>query len=829
MFLVDTSPSMGTLRTIDLPPGPDGECRTANLTNLEWALQFIKLKIQEMIFNGRKTDQCGVIVFGSEETNNIVNEKNGGYENVIEYIPIGQPNAGTLAKIDALQPSSVSGDPIDALIVGIETQANYLSSKKTWTRKVIMVTDGESPIEVEDWEATVAKMDGLDVSLTIVGVDFDDEELPYTEPNKTIIKRANEEFYSTLTSTMKSGVLGSCAFALRETTRPEIKQTRSTLMGTVLRLGDVDTRGKEAIEIVVKTSKCTALTRPKSWKKFGVRPNNPDKMNVDEETEENNENNVVYSQLRMRTEYYVDPNADNEEDEEGDVKMEEEDGGLDEGEKDNEKSKGKDQNLQRVDREELVRGFKYGTTYVPCPEGQFPKLPTRKGIDICGFFYTKNFRRELSMGEIQYVWADPSSPQQQVAISSIVQAMYEKEVMAIARWVTKDGMDPKMGVLWPTRFDKVDCLLWSHMPFADDVRKYTFASLDQLVSKKGEAIKEHPYIPTKAQITAMDEFVDAMDLMDAGEKDEEGSRLPWFDTLLSYNPAVHRTKQAIFHSAVVSDIETNPLPPPHPDLVKYFEPPKRVLKRARGPLEECKSAFKVKQVPKKIAKAKKEGHVHARDEDDMLLLDRKQPALDRTSSQSRITVTMASSSRTPVAANDSDTEDDDDAEFLLDKKNTSAPAPLNKRVTPLPTPARSVSPQVDLGREPGRIIGATYPLKDFEKNVSQGDLISKAVNDLGAVITEIVMRPFASRRTTELLDCMQAMRKTSLEEDEIDAWNAFLTSLKKKCLSRPGNEAFWLGVKKSGRGLGLISTKEARQQGGISSISEGQAEEFFAI
>lgn len=67
------------------------------------------------------------------------------------------------------------------------------------------------------------------------------------------------------------------------------------------------------------------------------------------------------------------------------------------------------------------------------------------------------------MGEIQYIWADPSSPQQQVAISSIVQAMCEKEVMAIARWVTKDGMDPKMGVLWPTRFDKVDCLLWSHV------------------------------------------------------------------------------------------------------------------------------------------------------------------------------------------------------------------------------------------------------------------------------------------------------------------------------------------------------------------------------
>jgi ATP-dependent DNA helicase 2 subunit 2 len=66
------------------------------------------------------------------------------------------------------------------------------------------------------------------------------------------------------------------------------------------------------------------------------------------------------------------------------------------------------------------------------------------------------------------------------------------------------------------------------MPFADDVRKYTFASLDKLVSKKGELITEHPYLPTKEQLDAMDKFVDSMDLMDAGDKDQDGynSSLP---------------------------------------------------------------------------------------------------------------------------------------------------------------------------------------------------------------------------------------------------------------------------------------------------------------
>lgn len=62
------------------------------------------------------------------------------------------------------------------------------------------------------------------------------------------------------------------------------------------------------------------------------------------------------------------------------------------------------------------------------------------------------------MGEVQYVWADPTSAREQVALSSIVQAMAEKGVMAIARWVSRS--DPKMGVLMPRVLDNIDCFLW---------------------------------------------------------------------------------------------------------------------------------------------------------------------------------------------------------------------------------------------------------------------------------------------------------------------------------------------------------------------------------
>ena len=54
--------------------------------------------------------------------------------------------------------------------MAIETQDRYLQSKKTWTRKIVILTDGENPMEIEDWEATVKKMNALDIGLTVAYV-----------------------------------------------------------------------------------------------------------------------------------------------------------------------------------------------------------------------------------------------------------------------------------------------------------------------------------------------------------------------------------------------------------------------------------------------------------------------------------------------------------------------------------------------------------------------------------------------------------------------------------------------------------------------------------
>jgi ATP-dependent DNA helicase 2 subunit 2 len=189
----------------------------------------------------------------------------------------------------------------------------------------------------------------------------------------------------------------------------------------------------------------------------------------------------------------------------------------------------------------------------------------------------------------------------------------------------------------------------------------------------------------------------------------------------------------------------------------------------------------ISKVQKTAKRTRQDGHQHARDDDDdVLLLDRKVKPRSQTISPSK------DKGKEPAAAEDSETEEEDEEMLLLPVRLKAEDTKPSDR-QPLPTPARSLSPpakqaskpsskrdpdpDIDRGIAPGRIIGTTYPLADFEDNIKTGDVVTKAVEDLAAVIEEIVTKPFSSRRTDEMIECMAALRNTALTEDEIDAWN----------------------------------------------------------
>ncbi|PAV21731.1 hypothetical protein PNOK_0168800 [Pyrrhoderma noxium] len=837
MFLIDVSPSMGKLRSVEIEDNTTGEIQTVEMTNLEWALRFVLLKIQEMIYAGRKTEQCGVILFGTEETENIVADEKGGYEHVSEFIPIAQPNASTLSKLQSLTPSTEIGDPIDAIIVGIQTQDKYLGKKKSWTRKMVILTDGESPIELEDWEMTAAKISELQIYTTIVGIDFDDEEFGYEEPEKSNVKRENESFFHEFISSLQGdlGVIGTAAFALQECMRPDVKVTKSALLGSVLRLGDPDTRPEEAVELPIKMSKCTAAARPPSLKKFAKRSIEEDESTL-EDTQSDTDRKDTYAQLTIETEYNVVKNR------------------ADEDENDGVESQQAEKPTEKVDSEQLIRGFKYGASYVPCPDGQFPRLSTRKGLDICGFFPEDQVRRDFAIGEVQYVWADPSSGRVQVEFSSIVKAMAERKVVAIARLVSRDEMDPKMGLLIPRQLEEVDCFLWLQMPFADDVRRYTFPPLEKLVSKKGEPITEHPFLPTEKQMDAMDKFVDAMDLMEAGEKDEEGNRTPWFDPRLSYNPAVHRIKQAVFHAATVTDLRFNPLPPPHPEITKYFEPPRKVQKRAKASLATCKEVFNIKQVPKRIAQNRKTVARHVDDDDDDLLLEGPQGNTYKTGSQSisqGLSQTQESDSKTPkkerrgtVTSDGSISSPDlrksrlktlQASESIIDITQSQSQSQNQSQSQSQSLGMSQTQDEVDyefISKEEGRLLSTSNPLADLQELARSNKKInnlSEIIGALESILKEVLNSGFAARRYDELVECMQELRVLCKKQGAIDTWNHFLRNLKHEHLDSPkgSNKQFWDKLSASKESVNLIARSEAEKLGLQSNASDEEAREFL--
>jgi hypothetical protein len=48
-FVVDVSKSMGKIRDVEVPSEPGKPPRTVQMTNLEWALQFVLWKVQEQV------------------------------------------------------------------------------------------------------------------------------------------------------------------------------------------------------------------------------------------------------------------------------------------------------------------------------------------------------------------------------------------------------------------------------------------------------------------------------------------------------------------------------------------------------------------------------------------------------------------------------------------------------------------------------------------------------------------------------------------------------------------------------------------------------------
>jgi len=69
-------------------------------TRLDAAIDSIKMLIEQKLLYAKGTE-IGIVLFGSEATNNSINDKQGGYENVNTIMYMDEPSIDVLKVLDS--------------------------------------------------------------------------------------------------------------------------------------------------------------------------------------------------------------------------------------------------------------------------------------------------------------------------------------------------------------------------------------------------------------------------------------------------------------------------------------------------------------------------------------------------------------------------------------------------------------------------------------------------------------------------------------------------------------------------------------------------------
>ena len=188
-----------------------------------------------------------------------------------------------------------------------------------------------------------------------------------------------------------------------------------------------------------------------------------------------------------------------------------------------------------------------------------------------------------------------------MALSSLIHALFELEIYAVARLVTKTDKEPVITLLAPSIEVDYECLLDVQLPFTEDQRAYKFPPLDRVITVSGKKITEHRNLPSDELSKAMSDYVDRMSLLGVGT-DEDGNPCEYMQITDTYSPVLHRIDQAVRWRAVHP---TEPVPPPYDILTRYSRPPEEIVAKSKRRLEKLIHAADVKKVPPKTQSRKR--------------------------------------------------------------------------------------------------------------------------------------------------------------------------------------------------------------------------------
>lgn len=139
-------------------------------SDLDWSMRYVWDKISTTVAAGRKTWTVGVVGLNTDDTDN-AQDREGleGYEHISVLQEIGPMTMSSLRQLrSAIQPSHCySGDAISAIVVALSMIEAY-TKKLKYNRRIILVTNGESPIDDESSEEVASRLNDSNIELVVM-------------------------------------------------------------------------------------------------------------------------------------------------------------------------------------------------------------------------------------------------------------------------------------------------------------------------------------------------------------------------------------------------------------------------------------------------------------------------------------------------------------------------------------------------------------------------------------------------------------------------------------------------------------------------------------
>ncbi len=138
-------------------------------SDLDFGMRYVWDKISTTVAASRKTWTVGVVGLNTDDTDNAQAGNLEGYEHISVLQEIGPMTLTSLRELRAsIEPSQTSdGDAISAVVVALDMIERF-TKKLKYNRRIILVTNAESPIDDELSEEVAKRLNDSNVELVVM-------------------------------------------------------------------------------------------------------------------------------------------------------------------------------------------------------------------------------------------------------------------------------------------------------------------------------------------------------------------------------------------------------------------------------------------------------------------------------------------------------------------------------------------------------------------------------------------------------------------------------------------------------------------------------------